>query len=345
MKKTIFSVAAATLMLCAAVGVSACTGPNTQGGTALSVYAPDGAPALALANLIAGEEKETGNFSYDVHVVDAGTIVTYVTGESPAADFCVLPVNAASLKLGTGETYRMLGTVTNGNLFFLSGEEGEQLTSQNLADALTGKKVGVVRLSDVPGLTLQATLAGRDIPYRILPSAGEEGDADKVNLIAFAPEDVTPAGGCDYYLCPEPAASVKIKGTSTTAKPFKMAGDLQELYGEGGYPQAVMVAKKSVIEQHSEAVGEMISYLTKSENYLSETDAATLVSLLDGKRTAGLAPSFTAANLTPEVVAHCSVRFTASKDCKGKVNAFLAELMGVNGSAAAAVSDDFYYLG
>ena len=76
-----------------------------------------------------------------------------------------------------------------------------------------------------------------------------EKATDKVNLIAFDPTNVTPAGGCDYYLCPEPAASTKIKGTASAQKHFRMAGDLQALYGgEEGYPQAVLVAKKSILE-------------------------------------------------------------------------------------------------
>ena len=57
---------------------------------------------------------------FEYHVVDSSTIQTYVTGEEPAADFCILPLNAASKVLGTGTTYQMLGTVTNGNPLFSS---------------------------------------------------------------------------------------------------------------------------------------------------------------------------------------------------------------------------------
>ena len=317
-------------------------GPDTPGTPAktYSVYAPDGAPALALVNAI-----EDGSDAFEYHVVDSSTIQTYVTGAEPVADFCILPLNAASKLLGTGTTYEMLGTVTNGNIFFLSAEDNEDLTKDNLS-TLIGKSVGVVQLPNVPGLTLQVVLNMYGIDYQIVENGGEEA-ADKVNLIAFDPANVTPAGGCDYYLCPEPAASTKIKGTASAQKPFRLAGDLQELYGgEEGYPQAVLVAKKSVLEGGEEdkgAVDTMLSYMEESGTYLETVTPETVLSALDGVRTEGLSASFNANNLTAEVIDHCSVRFTAASECKEQVNAFLEELIAVNGTSAAAVSDDFFY--
>lgn len=175
-------------------------------------------------------------------------------------------------------------------------------------------------------------------------SKGDSGDS--VTLVAFDAASITPTGGCDYYLCPEPAASTKIKGTQNSAKPFVMAGNLQALYGgENGYPQAVLVAKKSVIDHNPAAVGQMISYMSGSADYLVNVAPETVLSLLDGKRTEGLTPSFNAKNLTSEVIQNSSVRFTASSECKTQVNEFLAKLIAVNENAAKTVSDSFYYTG
>lgn len=327
------------LLGAAALGLAACK-QDADTAKTYSVYAPDGAPALALVNAI---EDKAEKFEY--HVVDSSTIQTYVTGEEPEADFCILPVNAASKILGTGTVYQMLGTVTNGNLFFLSAEDNEDLTQDNLS-TLVGKSVGVVQLPNVPGLTLQAVLNKYGIDYQIVENGGEKAE-DKVNLIAFDPANVTPAGGCDYYLCPEPAASTKIKGTASAAKPFRMAGDLQELYGgEEGYPQAVLVAKKTVLEgdkTDKDVVKTMLSYMEESGTYLETVTPETVLSALDGVRTEGLSASFNANNLTSEVIANCSVRFTTASACKQRVNSFLEELIAVNESAAKAVSDTFFY--
>ena len=172
-----------------------------------TVYAPDGAPALSLANAI-----QSGTDSFSYHIVAASAIQTQVTGENPAADFCVLPVNVAAKLLGNGQKYQMLGTVTHGNMYFLGAGEQATLTAENLATALKGKIIGVVQLANVPGLTLRCVLEEKNIPYEILGNDSKVTDKNKVYLKAIqdAATGVTPAGGCDYYLCPEPAASAKV---------------------------------------------------------------------------------------------------------------------------------------
>ena len=172
------------------------------------VYAPDGAPALSLANAI---QNSTGNV-FEYHIVAATTIAAQVTGENPSADFCVLPVNAAAKLLGNGQKYQMLGTVTNGNMYFLGAGEQTALTSENLATALKGKTVGVVQLINVPGLTFRCVLEDKNIDYEILTNDTSKKNPNKVYLKAIAnpASEITPVGGCDYYLCAEPVASAKV---------------------------------------------------------------------------------------------------------------------------------------
>lgn len=330
MKKIATIFMALAMMMTTVFCFAACTPEASDKAKTYTVYAPDGAPALALANAV--DKSDDDCFEY--HIVAASTIVAQVTGESPAADFCILPVNAAASKLGTGEVYQMLGTVTNGNMYFLT-TEGEALTADNL-EVLVGKKVGVVQLANVPGLTFRAVLSEKGIDYQVL-SGEVESSADKVNLqpIQDAATGVTPAGGCDYYLCPEPVAS---------AKPFRLAGSLQELYGEGnGYPQAVLVAKKSIIQSDLAAVNQLIGYMSDSAQFLAECEATTVVSLLENCYTKGMTPSLNANNLTSAVIANCSVRFTAAQSCKEQVNTFLEKLIAVVPDFTSKVEDGFYY--
>ncbi|MDE7296279.1 MAG: hypothetical protein K2N84_03340 [Clostridia bacterium] len=309
-----------------------------------TVYAPDGAPALGLVNAIA-----SGDSAYDFkyNVVASGVIQAQVTGATPAADFCVLPVNLASKLLGTGETYKMLGTVTHGNFFLLTTGDNETVTAQT-ASSLAGKTVGVVQLTNVPGLTFQAALSDLGIEYQTISNLEAEKATDKVNLLQMGTDatNVTPAYGCDYYLCPEPAVTAKIKGTASTAKPFKPAGSLQEIYGgENGFPQAVLVAKSSILQNDKAAAEKMISYFAGNAQYLANASAAKVLELLDGVRTAGLAPAFNDKNLNETVIANCSVRFVPSTECKAEVNTFLAKLASVNADSVSAVADAFYYMG
>lgn len=337
MKKFLATAIALTIGVAACV-FTACAGENDDG--TYTVYAPDGAPALALANAVNEDDDR-----YDFRIVASNAITAQVQGEEPAADFCILPVNVAAKLLGKGETYQMLGTVTNGNMYLLTTGDNPGITTDNLS-TLVGKTVGVVQLNNVPGLTFQAVLSRNDIDYQILGN-DVEAASDKVNLQAFADAStVTPASGCDYYLCPEPAATGKINGTASSANPFKLAGSLQTLYdGENGYPQAVLVAKTSVIEEAKSVVDTFITYMEGSADFLASASAADVVALLEDCYTEGMTPSLNANNLNATVIANCSVYFTAAQDCKSRVNAFLAELIDLNAEFTSAVSDSFYYAG
>lgn len=342
MNKLFRGIVCAAVCCAALAGACACGGQENEGDrTTVSVYAPDGAPALALAGLIAGEADLGGQYEYDVHIVDPNSIRTYVTGVDPAADFCVMPVNLAAKLLGTGETYRMLGTVTNGNLYFLrdGSKELPELTADNLSEALLGETLGVIQYDQVPGLTLRVVLEQNEIPYTLAESGGELV-ADKVNIRSLAPAQVVPATGCDYYLCPEPACTTKIGATQGK---LLAAGSLQELYGAGGYPQAVLVGRRSFLENNRETTEKVITYFKNSGDFLANTDAKTLDGLLADKRTEGMEAAFSEAQLNPTVIANCSVRFTAAADCKEAVTEFLGKLKKVSADATEIPSDAFFY--
>ena len=254
--------------------------------------------------------------------------------------FCVL---TAVLTLGCA-----LAATACGGGQESGGEDTPYLTAQNIS-SLKGKTVGVAQLANVPGLTLQVVLNKYGVDYQIIDSVQAEKSADKVNLVAMDAASITPASGCDYYLCPEPAYTAKINGTKDKPVSFTDAGSLQELYGgEEGYPQAVLVAKKQIAGDS--VTGNLVQTLGNSETYLAGVTnesgkIQTVLSLLDGVRTQGLAPAFNKNNFNQAVVANCSVKYTPVSACKDRVNGFLNELCAVNANAAATVSDEFYYTG
>lgn len=138
---------------------------NTEHIGSVSVYAPDGAPALGLAKLMA-ETPVLNGTEINYGIVDATTIQTYVTGSEPRADICVLPVNLAVKLLGDGEKYKMLGTITNGNLFLLSA--GKQSVTKENISSLKGKTVGVVNLAQIPGLVFKTVLKDNGLEFKEL---------------------------------------------------------------------------------------------------------------------------------------------------------------------------------
>lgn len=341
MKKFLTALLCATLALLFAIGFTACN--NSQDGekSGFSFYAPDGAPALAVAQLLA--EDNTFDREVNYQIVDSTVINTYVSGEDPKADLCILPVNAASLLLGTGEAYKMLGTVTHGNLFLLKTAGGEDVTLDNL-DSLIGKTVGVINLDKIPGLTFKMILEDNDIEYNELGNDGSV-DAEKVNLKAVSKTEVIPAGtDCDYFVVPEPAATTKVNATGGA---LSFAGDLQSLYGsENGYPQAVLVAKTSLIESDPEFIESFIAAVTQNAEWLlkDSTSSETIVNAVQSHLTEGATPTFTAENLNKDVIANCAINFVAASECKTEVNSFIEKLIAVNPNMAKTVSDAFYYV-
>ena len=125
----------------------------------ISVYAPDGAPALGLVKLM--QEDAIGNTEY--RIVDPGTVQTLVGGNEPKADICVLPVNVAVKLLGNAKNYKLIGTLTHGNLYILS-KNSTQISADNIEE-LKGKTVGVVNLAQVPGLTFKLILKNYGIDF------------------------------------------------------------------------------------------------------------------------------------------------------------------------------------
>lgn len=332
MKKFLAALLCAIMAALTVVGVTACD-KNGTGDGGLTFYMPDGAPALAVAELMYYEADFGKDLSY--HVVNSSEIASYVTyqDDSKNADLCILPVNTASKFLGTGEKYQMLGTVTHGNLFILASADKEELTRENFAEQLSGAKIGVVNLAAFPGAVIKL----------LLSKYGISGSVTLENVAATA---VTGTDGTyDYFVIPEPAASTRAGNANLN---LKQVGDIQQLYGSDGYPQAVLVAKKSLIQSDAEFIEKVCTAMQSSAEWLLSdyVDANMIIDSIkahyaDPENTE---PAFKAANLTKTVIANCAVDFTYSADCRALVDSFLTELKTAGDGSATAVDGSYYYI-
>lgn len=303
----------------------------------LSLYCPDGAPALSVARLISDD---TIVDNLDINVVTASTINAYVTGDAPKADIAIMPVNAASKVLGNANSYQMLGVVTWGNLYLLKKQSGVNITVNNLND-LIGKKVGVINLANVPGLTFKAILSDNDVPFTTYSGTV---DTESVNLVGLSDGTaVTPAADCDYFVVPEPAATTKI---NATAGKLSLAGDLQAMYGDGnGYPQAVLVAKKSVILDRKSDIDKLIASFNDNYAYLIDdaTSSNDIVSAITSALPEGTAPTFTANNLNKTVISNCGISFKTASTAKTEVLAYLSKINAITNNSFGTPIDAFFF--
>ena len=317
----------------------------------LEVYCPDGAPALSLAKILYDDEViETKDYGYDINIVSAQNIQTYVTGESPKADIAVLPVNQASKLLGSGETYTLIGGITHGNLYLLKkGNSLENITSQNVTTALIGKTVGVINIANVPGLTFKAILSDKGVSYNEIKD-GNVAVADKVNLKGVEATEVVPNSDCDYFVVPEPALSTKIKMTADKPLPLTLAGNLQELYSQElkAYPQAVVVVKNTLLDKREKKVKEFISLLKENQDWIKseETDISAIVSAIEeGLISDDMQRTFSTANLNTTVIKNCAINFVSAKDYKAEILAYIQKINALSNQAFGSLSDKFFYEG
>lgn len=318
------------------LGVSACAEDTGSGEFSYTVAMPDGAPALAAARLMV----EDMQFGVEVNytVVNSNAITQQVSGG--VADICILPVNAAVQLAGSGETYSLLGTVTHGNLYMLSAKHpDEQITVSNLKN-LVGKTVGCIQLSSFVGNVFKIILEDNDIPYTVVESVSD-AKSDSVNLINIADPStgITPAAEFDYMIGAEPLVTAK----TTAAPALKIVGDIQALYGENGFPQAVMLAKNSVIEQNSEFIADFISAVEENAEWIASDDAdmTAIVNAINANY-GGATSSLNANNLNSTVISRCAIEFVSATECRQEITGFIDKLEAVTGTTLT-IADKFFY--
>ena len=299
--------------------------------SAISVYMPDGAPALGFAKLMHVDNK-LGKTNLTYPVVDATTIGTYV--QKQTATMAVMPVNAASLLCGKGDAYKMAAVLTHGNLFVIGKGEAAKL------EDLKGSVVEVVNINNVPGLTFMSLLKGANIDYVV----GNKEDAPDPGKVTLAGNN----GGTDiavaikaghYVVAPEPAVSNVTKKTGA-----KINTNLQTLWndedGKSGYPQAVLMVKNDLLRDEAFMTA-LYSALEESAEWVKTNGAAAATAVgnhfIEGGQT-----SLNGAALTEAAVTGCNIRVQKSADAKSQVNDYIAKIRTIRENAASVVSDAFF---
>ncbi len=115
----------------------------------ISVYAPDGAPALAIAKFINDSQNFGTGIDFEYNVVASSNIGGAM--QQGIADIIIMPINAAS-KLYAVKGYKMVSVVTHGNLYIMSDAPISSIAE------LKDKTVGVIGRGLVPDLTFKAVL-------------------------------------------------------------------------------------------------------------------------------------------------------------------------------------------
>ena len=321
-----FLFAAAALF---AVGCKKGGGNEFADATVINVYAPDGAPALAIAKFINDAENFGTGADTAYHVVSPSDIGQAM--QRGDGDIVVIPVNAAS-KLYSVKGYKMAVVITHGNLYVMAKED-------YTLEELKGKVVGVINLSNVPGLTFKAILSANGIEY----VESDTAESGKVALKGYNDgSELIPAlksNAVTIGVLPEPAAN---KLTSV-ASGYRYALSLQELFDSetNSYPQAVLMIKNGILAKYPSIVENVKSKFDSSVAWVKD-NIETAVTAINGAIDEGVTPSLVAANLNATVIDNCGIFWQDGEAAKTTVNNYITRIREILPVSANVVTDDFF---
>ena len=110
------------------------------------------------------------------------------------------------------------------------------------------------------------------------------------------------------------------------------------------YPQAVAVAKASLLQKDSARIREIVSVIEKSCEWVAKASGEEIVSAVqahmldEGQQTSLKAPL-----LTAQTLSRCGIRFESATAGKAEMQAFIGYLRSVNANAVGELADGFFW--
>lgn len=276
--------------------------------TPLQVYVPDGAPALAVANIIDGGE--AGGARAKVTVSTGDDVVSKCA--SGQADIALVPTNAAVRLCSANPSYSLFTVNVWGLLYVVGWSDVSSILELN------GKTVASIGMGNTGEYLFKRILDVNGVSYA-------DSNGVKLNYV----DDGTVAIGaliqnkCDFALLGEPAATNAISRAATQGKTLYRVFDLQALWrdvtgsGETGYPQASVIVKKSLLKQRGFADA-LYRTLTDNAVFLS-ANADRLNGLLQS------AGSLLDVNYTADIIDRCNIRAVKAYGIKQEIFDYLSE--------------------
>ena len=128
-----------------------------NGSGVLQLYVPDGAPALAVAKLVAEKDTLTvAGYTVNVNIVPTNTIAAHIAKGD--GDIVIMPANGGANLVVQGADYKFLCSNTRGILYMISKSEGS-VSPEDLA----GKTVGCIGQGAVPQYAFERILAANGL--------------------------------------------------------------------------------------------------------------------------------------------------------------------------------------
>ncbi len=281
----------------------------------LSVVAPQGAPAVAVAS-VAKEAKE------DYAFINANNIAEHFTANQK--DIIIAPVNAGAMLYSKGKsTYKLGAVVTWGNLYFAT-----QRTDIAAIQDLDGKNVKLFGETTINSSFAKYVL---DL-YNVTPNYEYLGSAANTKELLASDDNA-------IVMTAEPALTAvtnQLKQANKTVTSYSVTGLYNEFSTEE-FTQAALFIKADTIDNHKSVVNEYLDKVKQSCDLVTSDVEAVANNIITLGNT-GL-PS--ALPVLKTALPKCNIKFKSAADSKAAIektaNIDLKQFGG------AVPSDDFYY--
>ncbi len=294
-----------------------------------TVYAPDGAPAVAIAKLIKDKENFGLNAEFSYNVVTSQEIASSITVKG--ADIVVMPVNAATKVFNKNGGYKLGAVITHGNFYLLSSFAVTDYS------ALKGKIILVPNQQNtVPDLTLKHSLTANGLEYIASETAVEGKVALKYFNAGTGVIAELPASGSDTLIgmLPEPAATALVGKKAVYANRLSV----QEMYDatSKSYPQAVLMVKNSFIESNPGVLANLQEKFTENVAWVKANPSEAVNAVKE------VFAGTTLTNLNSAMIEGCNIYWQGAMQAKQPVKDYVDNIIAISPSSANAVTDNFF---
>lgn len=321
MKKFIAIAMAFTMLLC----LFACkkTDDSSAEKTDVRVMTLKGPTGIGMAKLMADNDAKIAknNYTFTLTSVPADVSAAVIGGNF---DIAAVPVNLAAVLYNKGADIEFLAVNTLGVLYIL--ENGDTIKS---VEDLRGKKLYATGQGSTPQYVLEYVLEKNGI------KVGEDITIEYLEEHAALASQLA-AGSVSIGMLPEPNVTSAMMASSS----LRIALDLTEEFGkvsESTLVQGVIIASKSFVKAHPDAVKSFMSEYEASVSYVN-SDIESAAAYCE---TYEIVPK---AAVAKKAIPNCNICFKSGDEGKALMKNMLSMLFDANpASVGGKLPDESFY--
>lgn len=301
--------------------VSVCALCACQNTEEITLYVPDGAPALSVADII--NDKAIANVSVQTVITTGEDVVAKCA--SGEADMAVLPTNAAVKICHDRNDYKFFSVNVYGVLYVVGTEQID-----SVAD-LQGETLCSIGLGNTPEYVFKTICDEYGVSYNGDNAINIQYEADASAII---PQILQ--GKAKFALIGEPAVTQLMNKAQEQGKTVRNLFDLQQLWQEAtdsdekGYPQASMIVKRDLLTD--KFANKLYEKLTQNAGFLAD-NVETLSEIMHS------AGSTLTVQYNMELLTRCNLTVVSAKAAKEDLTTYLAKF----GAVANFLTDEIIY--